>query len=151
MFSTLMNSIEYELRINKEEFSSEIIENYIKNYEYKNEFDNYLLNIDEAKSKKIKIYENELFDVYIIVWNSYERSKIHNHAENGCWLKVLKGKLEENLYDSNLNYVTRKTINQGDFSYIRNSIGYHNIINIEDKKALTLHIYSPKGHKTIFY
>ena len=55
MFSTLMNSIEYELRINKEEFSSEIIENYIKNYEYKNEFDNYLLNIDEAKSKKIKI------------------------------------------------------------------------------------------------
>ena len=149
MFSTLVSNIEYELCVNKEDFCSEKIKNFINEYVYQNEFDIFLKNSNE--NKKIKIFENDLFDVYIIVWNIYERSKIHNHAENGCWLKVLKGKLEENLYDSDLNYIIRKTINQGNSSFIKNSIGYHNIVNIENEKALTLHIYSPKGHKTAYY
>lgn len=149
MFLSLVSNIEYELNVNKEDFSSEKIKNCIKEYEYKNEFDPFLKNSGE--SKKIKIYENEFFDAYIIVWNMYERSKIHNHSENGCWLKVLKGKLEENLYDENLNYVIRKTIKQGESSFIKNSIGYHNIVNIENEKSLTLHIYSPKNHKTVYY
>jgi cysteine dioxygenase len=149
MFLTLIKSIERELLINKEDFSSEKIKNYINDYQYQKEFDHYLSNTDS--SIKIKIYENDLFDVYIIVWNSYEKSKIHNHAENGCWLKVLKGKLQENLYDSNLNSIDHKIIKEGDLSFIKNSIGYHNIINKENEKALTLHIYSPKDHKTNYY
>ena len=150
MFLTLIESIERELLINKEDFSSEKIKNFIKDYEYQKEFDHYLSN-DKDITIKIKIYENDLFDVYIIVWNSYEKSKIHNHAENGCWLKVLKGKLEENLYDSNLNCINRKTIKEGDLSFIKNSIGYHNVVNLENQKALTFHIYSPKDHKTDYY
>lgn len=149
MFLTLVESIERELLTNKEDFSSEKIKNYINDYQYQKEFDHYLSNSDS--SIKIKIYENDLFDVYVILWNSYEKSKIHNHAENGCWLKVLKGKLQENLYDSNLNCIDHKTIKEGDLSFIKNSIGYHNIINKENEKALTLHIYSPKDHKTNYY
>ena len=152
MFLTVVESIERELLTNKEDFSSEKIKNYIKNYEYKNEYDHYLSNTySDNKIIKIKIFENDFFDVYIIVWNSYEISKIHNHAENGCWLKVLKGKLEENLYDLNLNCINHKIIKEGDLSFIKNSIGYHNIVNKENEKALTLHIYSPKDHKTDYY
>ena len=149
MFTKLVNSIEYEMNINKEDFSSEKIKECINNYTYNNEFNQLLCNSNTQK--KIKIFENDLFDVYIIIWNIYERSNIHNHAENGCWLKVLKGTLEENLYDSDLNYVTRKTVHNNDASFIKNNIGYHNIINIGNEKALTLHIYSPKDHKTIYY
>ena len=101
MFTKLVNSIEYEMNINKEDFSSEKIKECINNYTYNNEFNQLLCNSNTQK--KIKIFENDLFDVYIIIWNIYERSNIHNHAENGCWLKVLKGTLEENLYDSDLN------------------------------------------------
>ena len=133
----IINSKEFYLRDILQEYTAEDWKKHVKT--------------SSNTYNRSKIFENENFEVYVITWNNLQKANIHDHSENGCWLKVLKGKLEENLYDSNLNYVTRKTINQGDFSYIRNSIGYHNIINIEDKKALTLHIYSPKGHKTIFY
>ena len=38
MFTKLVNSIEYEMNINKEDFSSEKLKECINNYTYNNEF-----------------------------------------------------------------------------------------------------------------
>ena len=36
------------------------------------------------------------------------KSKIHNHAAHGCLMKILDGKIEENLYNSQLDLMDSK-------------------------------------------
>ena len=66
-------------------------------------------------------------------------------------MKVLNGKLEENVYDTNLNLVKTKTLDEGFISFISDNIGYHNISNSSNEIALTIHIYSPKNHITKYF
>ena len=44
-------------------------------------------------------------DVYFFQWNVLKRSGIHNHAENGCYLLLLKGKIKENIYNQNFTKI----------------------------------------------
>jgi cysteine dioxygenase len=146
MFLNLINNIKKQLIENKVIFESEKIKKIIEEYNS----DDWKKYVNEKNEKKIKIYENELFDIYIIKWDNNEFSKIHNHADNGCWLKVLQGSLQENLYDKNFNFIKNTILKKDDINFIKNSIGYHNIINYEEN-SITLHIYSPPGHVTEYY
>ena len=150
MFLEVINNITNEIVNNGYEFHSEKIKIYLENYKYTNEFDKYIFE-NKNQHSKIKIFENDILDVYIITWYLKAKSKIHDHAFNGCWLKVLNGKLEENVYDTNLNLVKTKTLDEGFISFISDNIGYHNISNSSNEIALTIHIYSPKNHITKYF
>ena len=41
--------------------------------------------------RKNKVYSDDTIEVYIIIWLPGHGTKIHNHSENGCILKVLLG------------------------------------------------------------
>ena len=113
--------------------------------------------IDNTKSddknynkKKIDIVDNDYFDMYVVSWNNNKKSKIHDHSENGCIMKVLNGNLNEYIYDKNLKLINYKTITTNDVSFIDNNKGYHSIRNIDDVSN-TLHIYSPPNHITKYF
>jgi cysteine dioxygenase len=108
------------------------------------------VNIDEKKYNRIKIYENENLDIYIITWNIKQKANIHDHSDNGCWLKVLKGQLVEKIYDNNLKLVKTNILKENEISFMKNDIGYHSIFNEENDIAVSLHIYSPPNYKTKF-
>ena len=105
--------------------------------------------LSNTNYNRIKIFENENFDVYVLTWNKLQKANIHDHSKNGCWLKVLEGKLIETIYDCELNIINTKKINNGDISFMKNDIGYHSIEN-ENEMSVTLHIYSPPNHSTKF-
>ena len=44
------------------------------------------------------VYRNKLFEIYVITWNIKARAKKHNHANNGCLMKILKGIFKEEQY-----------------------------------------------------
>src|SRR5437899_2784710 len=44
------------------------------------------------------VFRNDCFEIMVICWNSGQRSCIHDHPSNGCFLKVLKGDLIEESY-----------------------------------------------------
>ncbi len=137
MISSMANEITHELENNLVDFSSIKIKNIIQN--------------KATDNLKIKVFENEVVDIYIIIWNVDAISKIHNHAKNGCWLKVLKGCIKENRYDTTLKYIKSTWLEENNLSFIHNMNGYHNIENCGDEIAITLHIYSPSGHNTIYF
>ena len=89
----------------------------------------------KSYSKKL-IYKNNLYDMYLISWNINSISKIHDHSSNGCLMKVLDGKLSEDIFDHNLNYSKNNIYNKNNISYINNSIGYHSIENIYQEKEV---------------
>lgn len=123
--------------------------NLLNNYK-SNDWQEYTVNQNKPYSKKL-IYENNLFDMYLISWNKNTVSNIHDHSNNGCILKVLQGKIIEDIYDENLNFIKSNKFNKNDISYIDNNIGYHAITNINNDMTYTLHIYSPPKYKTNYY
>ena len=96
-----------------------------------------------------KIYENINYEIYIITWNVNQMAKKHDHAKNGCFLKILCGELQEIRYfKDDTSKINTLTLN--DISYMSNNIGYHSIYNKNNEIAVTIHIYSPPNHNTLF-
>ena len=126
-----------------------IVEQY-NGLDWKKYIDNKKSNGKNYNKKKIDIVDNIFFDMYIVSWNNNKKSKIHNHANNGCIMKVLNGNLMEHIYDIKLNLINSRIINKNDVSFINDNIGYHSIRNIEDVSH-TLHIYSPPNHITKYF
>ena len=46
------------------------------------------------------LYRNNDFEILLINWDKHQGSPIHNHADNGCVLKMMKGELFEKRFDS---------------------------------------------------
>ena len=56
---------------------------------------------------------NDRFDIYVITWGPRSKTPIHDHASKGCILKLLKGSLNENIYnnvDDSLKLIQTKTL-----------------------------------------
>ena len=96
---------------------------------------------------KMQIFKNNILDCYLIFWEPYSKSPIHNHSNNGCNLKVLNGSLEETLYnlntDGELKLKKTSIIDKNNIGFIHNNMGVHSITNPNNYLVTSLHIYSP--------
>jgi cysteine dioxygenase len=100
---------------------------------------------------RILIDKNDDFDMYIITWNKYQKSPVHDHSKNGCIYKILQGTIMEKLYDNNLKLKGSKLVCKNNIGYIDNTIGYHKMENNTDEVVVSLHIYSPANYKTTYF
>lgn len=107
--------------------------------------------VDETKYNKQFVYGTDEFDMYIITWNKYQQSKIHNHPENGCIYKILEGHMVEEFYDKHIRLSGFNSSFKDRIGYIHDSKCLHKMINYHDKVAVSLHIYSPSNHNTTYY
>jgi len=139
---TLENNIKKNQNIKN---CSKYLNNYNgKDYKKKIQFNNINYN-------RLKLFQNNDFEIMLICWNKNQETKIHNHPKNGCLYKVLEGTLIEqrynNIFKSSSVSSTRAPslssfINNNQKSnYIDNDLGIHKIIAKE--KSVSLHIYSP--------
>ena len=94
---------------------------------------------------------NKLYDIYIITWYNKIESKIHNHSENGCIMKLLYGNLNEKIYDKNMKLINKRNISEKYVTYIHDNIGFHSIQNNSEDYSVSLHIYSPANFKTTYF
>ena len=124
-------------------------EKYLNNY-FETDYKKYII-LNEFKYNRERIYIDDEIEVFIITWNKNQETKIHNHAKNGCFLKILEGSLVENVFNfDNLNKSGTKILRKGDISYMDDSIGLHSIKNLDDI-SVSIHIYSPPNHLIKFY
>jgi tellurite resistance-related uncharacterized protein len=108
-------------------------------------------NQDKVGYNKILLPFNfSTIDMYVIVWPKHFTSKFHDHAKNGCILKVLQGNLTEIVFTADSKIVKRRLC-ENDCNYMSNSMGVHKIENNSDDVAVTLHVYSPKKHVTRYF
>ena len=107
--------------------------------------------VNEIKYNRERIYIDDQIEVFIITWNKNQETKVHDHSENGCFLKILEGTLEENVFSNDLNNVKKRLLKKGNISYMCNKIGLHSVKNNSDEICVSIHIYSPPNHLTTFY
>lgn len=86
------------------------------------------------------VIRDRMMELAVITWLSGQESGVHGHPGE-CIFKLLKGTMREDLY-------TRKAIKRNDLEpgfvgYVSNKVGYHNVKNIGDDFAVSIHIYSP--------
>jgi cysteine dioxygenase len=92
--------------------------------------------------KKNLVYRDNNFEMFVVCWLPYQETKIHNHSENGCLLKILEGNMVEEIYDKNFVLRENNNLIKDNVRYIDDSIGIHKMKNNEEN-TISLHIYSP--------
>lgn len=112
----------------------------IKSYNYKN-----IIEIKNSNDSYIKyiLESNNNFDIVYIKWDKNSFTKIHDHPEKGCIVKILSGLLFEECYDNNnlLNYKEINLLTSNMISYKIGKTILHKITTLENSESL--HIYIP--------
>ena len=106
---------------------------------------------------KLKLHTSLWFDCYLIFWGPDAISPKHDHADNGCLYKVIRGNVRERVYSNVHNLtISQKEYSVGEIGEINNSQGYHSMENIHttgsgkrEKSAVSasVHFYSPPGYQ----
>ncbi len=99
--------------------------------------------------QKKLIHVDDHFEIYLIFWSPYSSSPIHDHPEKGCVLKLLKGKLNEELYinkNTHVEYLKTISININDINNRNGNEILHKIINLNEM-SISLHVYFPPKFK----
>ncbi|KAJ9483023.1 hypothetical protein VN97_g10395 [Penicillium thymicola] len=127
----------------------------------------YVSNSDEWASYALgdasRTYTRNLIDegngksnLLILVWSPGKGSTIHDHANAHCVMKVLKGKLQEDLYSwpdqkqiedgqiSPPQLTKQTTYGENQVTYMSDKLGLHRVSNPDqDNFAISLHLYTP--------
>ncbi len=92
------------------------------------------------------IVNTEKFELILLCWEAGQITSIHDHGGEECWVKVIDGELRETIYKANPVGALRKfhcsTIKSGDLSFMDDSLGYHSLENLSDKRTMSLHLYA---------
>ena len=92
--------------------------------------------------KKNLFYRDRDYEMFIVCWNPFQETKIHNHPNKGCIIKILDGSINEKLYDIDFKLLNEYTLEKNNIRYIDNNLGIHKMTN-GSERTISLHIYSP--------
>jgi len=104
--------------------------------------------------KRNLVFRNNRFEILILCWNPTQKSQIHDHPQNGCLVKVLKGQIKEETFakiNNNFESTGINYLGKNDISYQEGECGLHSIENFTDNCTTTLHIYAPSNYQPNFY
>ncbi len=99
--------------------------------------------------EKYYLFENTNFSLVLIKWNKDSSSKIHDHPDKGCIMRILRGSLKEETYSLKLNKISINIINKDKIGYKQGKKILHKIIALED--TISLHVYIPGCYKATIY
>lgn len=109
------------------------------------------------------IYKDERFEMMALCWNKGQFSKIHNHADQRCWMTVPVGTLRGQNFsvlemDQEQGFCKLEETDQFDLSdcltaKVELEEPIHQILNLPefDAPAVSLHIYSKPFDKCLCY
>lgn len=111
--------------------------------------------IDKTKAySRVCTCTNEHIEIIIITWNNNNYSKIHDHPENGCILRIMSGSLMEDVYameNDNLKLIDTIQLKLNQVSYKIGNKYLHRICNMNGSESVSLHVYSPPNYKIKYY
>ena len=82
-------------------------------------------------------------------WGPGQKAPIHSHPGANCFVRMLEGQMEEQLYTKPITPGGRVTLqrsrqlNAGDVIHLRDDISIHSMANVSTEGAVTLHLYTP--------
>ena len=100
---------------------------------------------DESYTRNC-IIDCESFELILLCWENGQKTPIHDHGGEECWVRVVQGNFKETIYqinDSNdLTEVRSSISGAGDISYMKDFMGYHSLENLDNSRSMSLHLYA---------
>ena len=136
--------------------NSDILDNYdklyklISNYDYSDHKD-FVIYSNESYNK-VFLYSTYKFDLVLICWKKGQNTKIHDHPDYCCILKVLDGLLMEEEFQNNNGEVkmyNTHILKKGSIANKKQNKIVHRIIPLED--SVSLHLYIPGLYKPNYF
>ncbi|MAX79408.1 MAG: cysteine dioxygenase [Crocinitomicaceae bacterium] len=86
------------------------------------------------------------YELLLLCWEEGQETALHGHEGEECWVKVLDGKIKEELVVADPDTGALKTeriieLESGDISYMTDEIGFHSLHNIGENRSMSLHLY----------
>jgi cysteine dioxygenase len=109
------------------------------------------------------IYKEERFELMAVCWEKGQASRVHNHADQMCWMTVPIGKLRGQNFavvniDEEKGFCKLRETDQFDLSdclaaKVELEEPIHQILNLPEfaERAVSLHIYSKPFNKCLSY
>lgn len=109
------------------------------------------------------IYKDARFEMMTLCWDKGQSSRVHNHADQMCWMMVPVGTLRGQNFrevesDESKNYCRLEKTDQFDLSdcltaKVELEEPVHQILNLPEfeSRAVSLHIYSKPFDKCLSY
>jgi hypothetical protein len=95
------------------------------------------------------LFENESFSLVFIKWNLNSFTKIHDHPDKGCIMRVLNGSLKEETFSLRLNLISTNVLTDDKIGYKKGNKILHKITALKD--SMSLHVYIPGYYKVNNY
>lgn len=108
-------------------------------------FENYSSWSDECYTRNC-IVDTERFELILICWCEGQRTPIHDHGGEECWVKVIEGEFKETVYKQKANgelTVVKSSISKSnEVTYMKDFMGFHRLENLSNKRSMSLHLYA---------
>ncbi len=104
------------------------------------------------------VRQSDLFELIVLCWGAGQRSPIHDHQGQRCWMAVLDGEVNETLFKvrapSEAPYSSvpasapvpvpgpARSFRRGSVAFIVDEMGWHRIEPAGGRPAVTMHLYS---------
>jgi cysteine dioxygenase len=95
------------------------------------------------------VARNTHFELLVLCWGAGQKSPIHDHQGQRCWMGVLDGKLVETQYRPPRPGASRalekkhsQVFERGGVAYITDDIALHDIGGFDGSAAVSLHLYA---------
>lgn len=90
------------------------------------------------------IMRTQDFELLLLCWNKGQKTSIHSHDGEECWVYLAEGKLREKRFKESADSIEKiddTKMSQSRLSYMNDHMGYHSLENIADDKSMSLHLY----------
>lgn len=101
---------------------------------------------DLGHYSRICLARCEKYELIMLCWNAFDKTPIHNHDGQNCWVYQIDGQIEEVRYQLDENNIPQPTYNSiltpGKMTFMDDRMGYHALRNNNNNnRAITLHLY----------
>jgi len=92
------------------------------------------------------IARDEYFELVLLCWEQGQKTAIHCHNKQECWVKVVSGSFSEEQYRLNestgeMKYITTDILSQHEVTSVEDASVFHNLTNISSGRSMSLHLY----------
>ena len=103
-----------------------------------------LLKWSSSSYSRVCIQRNDRYELLLLCWEKNQVTPIHCHGGEECWVKIIKGQLLEKSYrleDEHPYLYKQEQLTGTHLSHINDSMGLHSLGNMENERAVSLHLY----------
>ena len=144
-------------------FKTDVVDKYLKNHQIDHEeFLPYTFFREETYGRNL-IAKNDFYELLVLTWLPEQRTAIHDHASQRCWVMMGLGSLTFKNYEPvgpiiegkkyQLKAMGRaEVISAGQSqSYIDDDMALHSIANASRKPAISIHLYANPVNRCRIY